>query len=96
MSSRRGAGEGFFLFALALLIFLLVFLKERNKGEAPLRPGMFATVKESSMRVYTVEWVNTDSTMRCRLDNGPGTAPRYQEMTFRVDELVPITEVEKK
>lgn len=59
-----------------------------------IRVGDEATVIASGMRVKVLDYYNGGWWM-VRIDNGPGSSPRYQEMRFSTDELRKIVQVEK-
>ena len=50
-----------------------------------MRSGVEATIKASGIRVFVV--TTRGDLFECRIDNGPGAIPRYQEITFNYREL---------
>lgn len=56
--------------------------------------GKTMVVKSSGQKVEVLRRVisgkETTNLYSCRIDNGPEVTPRYQQIEFHVDELVPL------
>ncbi len=95
MNRRGSAEEAVVVFCIAICLSALIIFCTAQDKKDPLyiHAGDQATVIDSNIRVKVIDI--SGGMLVCRVDNGPGIVPRYQEFRFRRDELRKILKVEK-